>query len=215
MKKFLKRLFTFVLCVVLAILLVQFVPNLYIRLFGAGNARWISERFSETLREKNELVVYEVETTGQETVAQDAWLLGTVQKVEMPYRFTMSYTVDLSQAQVSVKDNMIELRIPSPKPGYQKLSVEEERVRKVDWLYPLTPERYSQIKLELEEKLFHEYSTSDEYKTNAWNVAVHNLEGLFQSVAQESILGIPCEIEIIQDDHLNPDTITLTESTSN
>lgn len=69
--------------------------------FCGGNTQWISERFSETLREKNELVVYEVEITGQETVSQDAWLLGTVQKVEMPYTFQMSFTVDLSQAVVS------------------------------------------------------------------------------------------------------------------
>ena len=38
-------------------------------------------------------------------MTQDAWLLGTVQKVEMPYTFRMSFTVDLSLAVVSALDD--------------------------------------------------------------------------------------------------------------
>jgi len=202
MKKFFKRLTSFVLCMVLAVLLVQYGPNLYIRLFGEGNARWISERFSETLREKNELVVYELETTGQETVAQDAWLIGTVQKVEMPYTFSMCFTVDLSRAAVSVNENVIEVRVPTPQPGYQKLVVDENNVRKVDWLYRLTPERYAQIKQEIEERLFSEYSQNDEYQKNAWNITVRNLETLFQTVAEQSTFGVTCDIRVIEDNTL-------------
>ncbi|MEG2951562.1 MAG: hypothetical protein RR946_12760, partial [Clostridia bacterium] len=101
MKKILKRTSLCVVCVALALVLVRFGPNLYARIFGNGNTVWISERFSETLKEKNNLVVYEVETTGQETVSQDAWLIGTVQKVVLPYTFHISFTVDLSQAKIS------------------------------------------------------------------------------------------------------------------
>ena len=57
MRRFFKRLFSFVFCFALAFVIIQYGPNIYMRLFGDGNARWISERFSETLREKNELVV--------------------------------------------------------------------------------------------------------------------------------------------------------------
>lgn len=202
MRKFFKRLTSFVLCMVLAVLLVQYGPYLYIRLFGEGNTRWISERFSETLREKNELVVYELETTGQETVAQDAWLIGTVQKVEMPYTFSMCFTVDLSKAAVSVNENVIEVRVPTPQPGYQKLVVDDNNVRKVDWLYRLTPERYAQIKQEIEERLFSEYSQNAEYQKNAWNVTVRNLESLFQTVAEQSTFGVTCDIRVIKDNTL-------------
>lgn len=66
--KFLKHLLRLLLCLVIALALVRFGPNIYVRFFGEGNARWFSERFTEALREKNELVVYEIETTGQETV---------------------------------------------------------------------------------------------------------------------------------------------------
>lgn len=206
MKKFFKRLTSFAVCMVLAVLLVQYGPYLYIRLFGEGNARWISERFSETLREKNELVVYELETTGQETVAQDAWLIGTVQKVEMPYTFSMCFTVDLSKAAVSVNENVIEVRVPTPKPGYQKLVVDDNNVRRVDWLYRLTPERYAQIKQEIEERLFSEYSQNAEYQQNAWNVTVRNLETLFQTVAEQSTFGVTCDIRVIEDNTLAQQT---------
>lgn len=203
MRRFFKRLFSFVFCFAFAFVIIQYGPNIYMRLFGDGNARWISERFSETLREKNELVVYEVETTGQETVSQDAWLIGTVQKVEMPYTFSMAFTVDLSNAQVTANENIIEVRVPSPKPGYQKLVVEEERVRKVDWLYRLTPERYAEIKQQVEDELFAEYSQNAAYLQNAWNVTVHNLESLFEGVAQQAFLGSVCEVKVIADDSLN------------
>ena len=157
MIRFFKRLIGFAVCIVVALALVRFGPTLWQRVFGV-DTQWISERFSETLREKNELVVYEVEVTGQETVSQDAWLLGTVQKVEMPYTFQMSFTVNLSQAVVSALDGAVEVRLPMPSPAYPKLTVNEDEVKKSDWLYPLTPERYAQIKQETEGRLFTEYS---------------------------------------------------------
>ncbi|MDD6141912.1 MAG: DUF4230 domain-containing protein [bacterium] len=202
MKKFLKRFFSFLLMLVFAFALVQYGPNLYVRFFGEKNARWISERFSETLKEKNELVVYEIETTGQETVTQDAWLLGTVQKVELPYSFQMSFTVDLSSAKVDVAENVIKVRVPSPEAGYQKLTVDENNIRKNDWLYPLTPERYEQIKRHVENKLYDEYSVNQDYCDHAWNVTVHNLQKLFRAVTDQSLFGDVYEIQIIQDDSL-------------
>lgn len=209
MKKILKRFFSFLIMLVLAFALVQFGPNLYMRFFGEQNARWISERFSETLKEKNELVVYEIETTGQETVTQDAWLLGTVQKVELPYDFRMSFTVDLSSAQVEVAENVIRVRVPAPSAGYQKLTVDENNIRKNDWLYPLTPERYEQMKQQVEEKLFDEYRGNEAYCQQAWNVTVHNLQKLFRAVTDQSLFGDAYEIQIIQDDSLIQPTQTI------
>lgn len=196
--KFLKHLLRLLLCLVIALALVRFGPNIYVRFFGEGNARWFSERFTEALREKNELVVYEIETTGQETVSQDAWLLGTVQKVEMPYTFRMSFTVDLSRATIEVEENQIKVHVPSPEPGYQKLIVADEKVRKVDWLYPLTPERYAQIKQEVEDRLFMEYSANEAYRQNAWNVAVRNLETLLRPIADQNLLGSIYEIKVVE-----------------
>ena len=202
MIRFAKRLIGFAACIVLAMVLVRFGPTLWIRVFGGGNTQWISERFSETLREKNELVVYEVEVTGQETVSQDAWLLGTVQKVEMPYTFQMSFTVDLSQAVVSALKDTVEVRLPSPAPAYPRLTVNDDEVKKTDWLYPLTPERYAEIKQETEDRLFAEYSQNEEYQANAWSVTVRNLESLFQSVLEQSGWGSGINITVVRDDSL-------------
>lgn len=196
--KVVKRLIKLVVCLAIAVALVRFGPSLYVRYFGDGNAKWLSERFTEALREKNELVVYEIETTGQETVAQDAWLIGTVQKVELPYTFRMSFTVDLSNAVIAVEDNRIEVYVPTPQPGYQKLTVNDDRVRKVDWLYPLTPERYAQIKQEVENRLFEEYSASETYRQNAWNVTVRNLQNLLRPIANQNVLGSIYEIHIVE-----------------
>lgn len=196
MKKFIKRLFIFVLCLAIAFVAVRFGPYIYARLFGGGNARWISEKFSETLREKNELIVYEVEATGQETVSQEAWLLGTVQKVEMPYTFNMSYTVDLSTASVTLDGNTVTVRVPKPVASYHKLVADDSNMKKSDFFYPLTPERYADIKSEVEKRLYDEYSAKADYVKNAWDSTVKNLETLFKSVAERSELGVTCKIRV-------------------
>lgn len=202
MKKLLKRLLRFSILLVVAICLVEFGPALMVRFFGSGNTQWISERFSESLKEKNELVVYEVETTGQETVSQDAWLIGTVQRVEIPYTFEMCFTVDLSSATVTANENVIEVRVPTPVGGYQKLTVNEQEIKKSDWLYPLTPERYEEMKQDIESRLFEEYASNDEYRQNAWGVTVRNLETLFSSIAEQSAMGQTCDIKIVADETL-------------
>lgn len=199
MKHFFKRAICILLCFAVALALYRFGPELYVRFFGEQSTRWISQRFSETLREKNELVVYEVELSGQETVSQDAWLIGTVQKVEMPYQFHMNFTVDLSRATVTAEDHVIEVRVPAPQPGYEKLTVDEDNVKKTDWLYRLTPERYTQIKQQTEEKLFAECSANAAYQKAAWNTTVSNLESLFHAVASQSFLGSAYEVRVVED----------------
>lgn len=202
MKKFLKRTMTLLVCGALGAGIYGFGPNLYVRFFGDETATWLSQRFTETLVEKNELIVNEIETTGQETVSLDAWLIGTVQKVDIPYTFRMCYTVDLSHAAVSSNENVIEVRIPSPEPAYQKLLVNEEGVKKSDWLYRLTPERYAEIKQQIEDKLFNEYSQNESIRQSAWNTAVSNLESLFATVATQSVLGKEFAVQVIADDTL-------------
>ena len=197
MKKIFGRLISCMLCFAIGAGAVVFGPDLYVSLFGGTNTKWISEKLSETLLEKNQLIVYEVEMTGAETVSQEAWLIGTVQKVEMPYSFTMNFTVDLSGAVVTAEENIVNVYMPAPVPAYPKLTVDDERMTKVDWLYPLTAERYAAIKLDLENRLFEEYSSNVQFQESAWTVAVRNLQELFQSVVNESFMGATCDIRIL------------------
>ena len=200
MRKFFKTVFWLLFLAGLAFVALRFGPNLYARFFGGGHTAWVSERFSEQLKEKNELVVFETTITGQETATQDAWLLGTVQRVIIPYTYDIRFTVDLSQSQITASDNTILVRLPVPKAAYSKLTVNEDQMKKNDWLYPLTPERYAAIKEEIESKLFQETAFKQEYVDAAWDVAVKNVEGLFQSVAQQSSLEGTCEIRVMMFD---------------
>ena len=202
MKKFIRKLFTVILLAALVFTGLRFGPALYARLFGGGSVQWISERFSETLKEKNHLVVYEVETTGQETVTQDAWIFGTVQKVIVPYTFQMSYMVDLSRAAVSAEGSEVQVRVPAPVPGYQKLTVNEDEVQKVDWLYPLTPERYAEIRQSIEDRLFEEAKANPEYAQNAWAITVRDLENLFMAVVESAGFVSGCTVSVLLDENL-------------
>lgn len=209
-RRFFRRLFLLILCVAFAFVAVRFGPSVYRRFFGDGNTTWISERFGEQLKEKNELVVFETTITGQETVSQDAWLIGKVQEVLVPYSFSISFAVDLSLADVSLNasNDTILVRLPSPVAKYPKLTVDEAKMKKYDLLYPLTPERYAEIKSEIETKLYDECATKQEYLDAAWQAAVKNMESLFKSIAESSEKGVTCEIQVLRDDRLIQPTQT-------
>lgn len=197
MKRFLKRVMCLICCGFAAVGAICFGPSIGSFLFADSNTQWISEQFSQTLREKYEMIVYEVETTGQETVSQEAWLLGTVQKVVLPYTFQVRFSLDLSRVKTEVYDHELLVRIPEPQAGYQKLVVDKEKIEKVDWLYPLTPERYAQILDDVEQKLFQDASMNPEFQKSAWECAVSNLESLFSEVVDQSKWGETCRIQVL------------------
>ena len=209
-RRFFRGLVLLIICLAIAFVAVRFGPNLYRRFFGDGNTTWISERFGEQLKEKNELVVYETTITGQDTASQEAWLIGKVQEVLVPYSFSISFVVDLSLANVSVDaaTDTINVRLPSPVAKYQKLTVDETKMKKFDLLYPLTPERYAKIKSDIEQKLYNECATKPDYLNAAWDTAVKNMESLFKSVAEQSADGVTCSIQVIRDDSLVLPTAT-------
>ncbi len=184
MKRFFKTLLAIILCAALIAAGVLYGPKLYRLLFGNPSATWVSERFSEELNEKRELIVLEKAITGQESVSTDAWLIGTVQEVVIPYTFTANFTVDLRQAGVSydAASNTIQVSLPAPSVNYFKLAVDEDSVQKYDLLYPLTTERYTQIKQEIEQKLYDEVVNDPELKERAWASAVGETEALFQAL---------------------------------
>ncbi len=197
--------FVFILVLMISMVFVGFIfgPQISKMLFDTSTeAKWLSERFSETLKEKNELVVYEAEITGQETITQDAFLFGTVQKVEMPYTFNMNFSVDLSKAKVSAEGSTIRIRVPSPRASYYKLTVNDDDMKKSDFLYPLTPERYASIKNELETRLFEEGQSNQQYLSDAWDVTVRNLTSLLESVAQNNAISAQYTVQVIRDDTL-------------
>ena len=184
MKRILKTLVTLLLCTALITGGVLFGPRLYKLLFGGANATWVSERFSEELSEKRELVVLEKTITGQESVSTDAWLIGTVQKVVIPYTFSVNFSVDLQQSSVQYDEgsNTIQVYLPVPEAKYYKLTVDEESVEKRDLLYPLTSERYTEIKQELEQKLYDEVINDAELQNSVWTSAVSETEALYQAL---------------------------------
>ena len=198
MKRFMKTLITIVLSAVLIAGGVLYGPRLYALLFGGANATWVSERFSEELIQKRELIVLEKVITGQETVSTDAWLIGTVQEVVIPYTFTASFSVDLSAASVLYDEgtNAIQVLLPAPEVVYYKLTVDEDSVEKKDFLYPLTTERYTEIKLEIEQKLYTEVTNDPELQESAWASAVSQTEALYQALLEANNTSAGFVIEV-------------------
>ena len=200
MRRILKTLFTLLLCAVLIVAGAIFGPKLLARFYGGANASWISERFSEELSLKRELVVLEKTITGQESVSTDAWLIGTVQTVVIPYRFSASFSVDLSLANVRYDEanGVIQVFLPAPAVEYYKLTVDEESVQTSDLLYPLTSSRYTEIKQEIEKKLYDEVVGDPELTESAWASAVSETEALYRSVLSANDAAALITIQVLE-----------------
>jgi hypothetical protein len=184
LKRIFRIILTLFLCAALATAGVLFGPRLYALLFRGSNATWVSERLSEALIEKRELVVLEKVLTGRETVSTDAWLIGTVQEVILPYSFSADFSVDLRKSSVDFDKGTGTIRVylPQPTVSYYKLTVDEEAVEKHDLFYPLTAERYAEMLGELEQKLLGEVTSDLTLKESAWTSAVSETEALYQEV---------------------------------
>lgn len=198
MRRVFKTLLTLVLVAALAAAGVLFGPQLYRLLFGGANATWISERFSEELLTKRELVVLEKTITGQETVSTDAWLIGTVQEVVIPYSFSVGFSVDMSQAVVRYDEekNVIQVLLPAPVVAYYKLVVDESNVETYDFLYPLSAERYAEMRQEIEQKLYDEVSFDPELEKSAWASAVSETEALYNAVLAANDASASLSVEV-------------------
>jgi hypothetical protein len=200
MKRVLKSIVALVLIAVLVTVGVLLGPRLYALLFGGANSTWVSERFSEELTAKRELIVLEKTITGQENVSTDAWLIGTVQEVIIPYSFTAGFSVDLSMASVqySEENNTIQVFIPAPEVNYYKLTVDEDSVKKYDFLYPLTSERYTEMKQEMEQKLYDEVVNDPDLKESAWAEAVSQTETLYRAAMDASGATAAFAVEVLE-----------------
>ena len=187
-----------VLCFALIAVAGRFAPDFLDAIFRDRNTEWFSERFSVQLEEKNEWVVLSNTITGRETVSQSALLLGTVQEVSIPYAYSVSFVINLSQCTVAANGDTMEVYLPAPEAAYSKLTVDDDNIEKRDFLRPLTHQRYAEIINELESKLYLEASTSPENLEAAWDSAVKNMEKLYLDFVQESGKAISPQIKIIR-----------------
>ncbi len=202
LRRLFKGVFLIVCCVALVFLAKEYGPALYRRIFGNGNTVKIRERLNEELKEKNELVVFEATLTEQQSVSQNAWLIGKVQEVVVPYTFSIAFTVDMSKAVTSVEDGNINVRLPAPVASYHRLDVDKDKVTKYDWLYPLTTERYAEIVDGIEKELYSECAANAEYLDAAWITAVKDVKSIFQTIADQSDMGATCDVVVTMDETL-------------
>ena len=192
-----KKILIVVVVAAVVVAAVVFGPRVYRYFFEDNTTQWVSERFSEKLTEKNEMIVYEVEITGQDIVTTSVWLFGTVQEVKIPYTFTINFVIDLSKANVVTEENAIKVYLPQPYADYYKLVIDEENIERNDFLYPLTPEQLLEISGELEQRLYAECAEKPEYLQAAWDSAETNMRSLFKAVVDELGREVECEFQVI------------------
>lgn len=200
--RWVRRILLWVVLIALVVLGVRYWPYIYNRLFN-GNTVWVSQRFSEELKEQNRMQVFTATLTGEETVSVNAIIFGTIQKVQVPYSFDIGFFVDCGEAVCAAEGNTVVLYLPAPYADFYKLSVDRDQVKVSDFLMPLTSERYAAILKQIEQKLYDETAAKQEYLDSAWESAEKNMKLLFGSFlsnlqATEQGKDLTCSFKVVR-----------------
>ena len=166
----------------------------------SGGAQWKTETLYEYFTDKNEWVVYSYEKAGTDTVSRDVALLGTVQKVQYDYTFTMGFKVDMSQAQFQREGEKLTVRIPSPYADNGVLTIDEESIKQYS-LFVFSGDKvsgYEEMREFKRNQYFETFAQDEQVIGEAWDNTVRLLEELVSQITQDSQL----QVTVIRDDTL-------------
>ncbi len=200
--RWIRRILLWAIIIAVVALGVRYWPYIYNRLFN-GNTVWVSQRFSEELKEQNRMQVFTATLTGEETVSVEAIIFGSIQKVQVPYSFDIGFFTDCDKAVCAAEGNTVVLYLPAPYADFYKLSVDRAQVKVSDFLMPLTSERYAEILSQIEQKLYDESVSKQEYIDSAWDSAEKNMKQLFGSFlsnlqATEQGKDLTCSFKVVR-----------------
>lgn len=184
MRKVISFIVKCVLIALLAVALVVFAPGIRGLLGGLVPGAGIIEttQLTHELQEMGVLTAQKHTDTGVFVSTLPAIIIGTAQKVTVPYEYTISYGVDLEKATISaVDDGLLLVSLPPAEMVHDAMRVTGE-VEVFDLLYPLTEARYQEI-LDTQAEAFRQaYLEEPGYALVAWETAKEKVSALLEAM---------------------------------
>ena len=160
----------------LCIALIVFAPDILRIWSNLTGVRVSSEVLTEEIRETGILLTLTAEETGEFVSEVPARVIRVAQRVSAPYRYCLSMGVDLSEATVTNDGGVVTLALPAAQIAAESFDI-TGKVKKFDFLYPLTQDRYNEILNEQKAKLREKYDTP-ENRAKAEEIATEKVRAL-------------------------------------
>lgn len=192
--RFILRVLALALAIVLAVALLPYARDLLRAYFPQGKYEQTTTRLTHEMQAVGELTAVRHSDTGVMTATVDALLVGTVQKVSVPYAYEIGLGLRLSDVVLTPTESGIIVSVPDAEMLHDSFSVTGDPDVSDFW-YRLTESRYQQMLNAQAAACRAEYLEDPVVMQEAWDAACEQLSALFAKWAGETL---PLQFEHIQ-----------------
>ncbi|MBQ2701319.1 MAG: DUF4230 domain-containing protein [Clostridia bacterium] len=143
------------------------------------------------------LTCLEYQDTGIAAASTSALFLGDVQRVSVPYEYTIALGVDLEKVQISIEDNGVCLTLPPVMMLYDSFNVTGEAEIEDFWL-PLSQSRYQKILDNQAAASRLEILSDQELMARAEEATIDKVTALYRQLLAAENLAAP-QVKVIYD----------------
>lgn len=180
------RVIALALAIILAVTLLPYARNFLRQYLPQGKYDQTSARLTHEMQAVGELTAVRHRDTGVMVATVDALLVGTVQKVSVPYAYEIGLGLRLDDVKLTPTENGITVSVPDAAMLYDSFTVTGEP-EVSDFWYRLTENRYQQMLDGQAAACRAEYLEDAVCMQQAWDAACDQLAALFSKWSGETL----------------------------
>lgn len=194
MKKIRKHLVKLICLTAVLFLLFTFWPSIrtfIARIIPGNRFEQASVLLTHTMQSKGDLVVATYTDTGIAYAKKEAFLVGTVAEMNIPYQYDIHFGFPLSEVVLTPTDDGISVYIPPIRMLSDSFTVTSD-VSKNDFWQLLNENSYQQIINRQTEACRNSYLNSNEYRQETWDAACKALSSSLREWSGDENLPLTC-----------------------
>lgn len=184
--KFLLRVLTLALVTLLVVTLLPYAREWLGALLPQGKYQRASQLITHQMEKAGELTAVRHTDTGVMTAHTDALLIGTVQRVSVPYTYEIGLGFSLRDVRLTATESGIQAALPAVRMLFDSFQVTGEPQIEDFW-YRLSEAQYQKMLDEQAAACRSAYLENNALLEEAWAAACEALTGLFQQWAGEAL----------------------------
>lgn len=189
MKRLLKfplRVVALALALILAATLFPYAQQWLSELLPQGKYERFSKQLTHKMEKAGELTAVRYSDTGMMEAQTNALLIGSVQRVKVPYAYEIGLGLSLADVRLTATDTELVAAIPEARMLYDSFQVTGEPEVNDFW-YRLTETRYQEMINEQAAACRSAYLENQQYLEEAWSAACEAIGALLVQWAGEQL----------------------------
>lgn len=184
--KYLLRVLTLTLVTLLVVTLLPYAREWLGALLPEGKYQRASQLLTHQMEKAGELTAVRHTDTGVMTAHTDALLIGTVQRVSVPYTYEIGLGFSLKDVRLTATEDGIQAALPAVRMLFDSFQV-TGAPQIEDFWYRLSETQYQKMLDEQAAACRSAYLENDALMQEAWAAACETLTGLFQQWSGEAL----------------------------